>query len=74
MLRVAMENKGVPKLYIGKDLCCGCTACYAVCPKSAIKMQEDEEGFEYPCIDESKCWLSYVLERVSTEAISSDKE
>ena len=41
-----MENKGVPKLYIGKDLCCGCTACYAVCPKSAIKMQEDEEGFE----------------------------
>ena len=50
-----MENKGVPKLYIGKDLCCGCTACYAVCPKSAIKMQEDEEGFEYLCIDESKC-------------------
>ena len=39
-MRKAMENKNVPALYMGKDLCCGCTACYAVCPKEAIKMQE----------------------------------
>ena len=26
-----------------------------ICPKEAISMVEDEEGFEYPQIDESKC-------------------
>lgn len=35
--------------------CCGCTACYAICPKGAITMQEDSEGFKYPTIDKSKC-------------------
>ena len=35
--------------------CCGCTACYAICPKGAITMQEDGEGFKYPAIDKSKC-------------------
>ena len=28
--------------------CSGCTACYAVCPQSAIEMKLDEEGFKYP--------------------------
>ena len=35
--------------------CCGCTACYAVCPKNAITMQADSEGFKYPVIDKDKC-------------------
>lgn len=35
--------------------CCGCTACYAVCPKNAITMQVDSEGFKYPVIDIDKC-------------------
>lgn len=35
--------------------CCGCTACYAVCPKGAIMMQEDYEGFKYPVVDKNKC-------------------
>ena len=43
-------------LYKRKEECCGCTACYAICPKEAISMVEDEEGFEYPQIDESKWW------------------
>lgn len=38
-----------------KNDCCGCTACYTVCPVQAIKMTEDEEGFSYPQIEESKC-------------------
>ena len=42
-------------LFDDKKNCCACGACMNICPKSAIKMQEDEEGFEYPCIDESKC-------------------
>lgn len=45
----------IPVLYKKKEECCGCTACYAVCPKEAITMQEDDEGFLYPVIDESKC-------------------
>ncbi len=47
--------KPIPVLYERKALCCGCTACYAICPKEAITMELDEEGFEYPHIDESKC-------------------
>lgn len=47
--------KGVPVLYERKELCCGCSACFAACPVSAIQMIEDEEGFEYPVIDEETC-------------------
>ena len=46
-----MERE-IPILYKRKEECCGCTACYAICPKEAISMVEDEEGFEYPQIDE----------------------
>ncbi len=38
-----------------KRHCCGCTACEQVCPKHCISMQEDEEGFKYPCVDASLC-------------------
>ena len=38
-----------------KNLCCGCTACKAVCPQQAILMYKDNEGFFYPKIDETKC-------------------
>ena len=47
-----------------KEECCGCTACYAICPKDAIFMEEDEEGFEYPQIDESKCVCCYQCIKV----------
>lgn len=47
--------KEVPVLFAGKEECCGCTACCAICSKEAIRMIEDEEGFAYPQIDESKC-------------------
>ena len=42
-------------LYEKKEECCGCTACYAICPNSAISMIEDSEGFLYPHIDTEKC-------------------
>ena len=35
--------------------CCGCTACYAICPHDAITMQAGAEGFQYPAVDEKKC-------------------
>ena len=42
-------------LFKRKEECCGCTACYASCPRKAISMVEDEDGFEYPQVDENKC-------------------
>ena len=48
-------NKPIPTLYERKEDCCGCTACYAICPKSAITMQPDEEGFDYPVINPDLC-------------------
>lgn len=38
-----------------KEECCGCTACYNVCPVGCIKMTPDEEGFVYPAVDKKKC-------------------
>lgn len=38
-----------------KNKCCGCGACSNICPKEAITMIEDEYGFVYPKIDDSKC-------------------
>ena len=52
-------TKEMPILYKRKEECCGCTACYAICPKEAICMAEDEEGFEYPQINDDKCIRCY---------------
>lgn len=53
-----------PVLYKEKSDCCGCTACYAICPQKAITMVKDEEGFEYPKIDGSKCVQCFSCVRV----------
>lgn len=53
----------MPELKKGKD-CCGCTACYAVCPTSAITMQPDDMGFKYPRVDYDKCIECKQCERV----------
>ena len=50
-----MEEKKIPILYERKEECCGCTACYAICPKRAISMFPDEEGFDYPVINSHLC-------------------
>ena len=42
-------------LFKNKKDCCACGACLNICPKQAIKMQEDENGFLYPIIDNNKC-------------------
>lgn len=50
-----VKEKPVPVLYEDKEDCCGCSACYSICPKQAIEMFEDEEGFEYPSINAKEC-------------------
>lgn len=38
-----------------KRMCSGCHACDNICPKKAISMDIDEEGFWYPNVDKDKC-------------------
>lgn len=43
------------ELYSSYETCCACGACMNICPKQAIRMKENEEGFLYPVIDETLC-------------------
>lgn len=52
-------NKKKHNLYNEKKECCGCSACYAICPVNAIHMGEDDEGFLYPIINFDKCISCY---------------
>lgn len=58
---VKIKSDRLPMLYERKEECCGCSACYSICPKSIIEMKVDEEGFEYPTIimeeDCIRCFL-----------------
>ena len=40
---------------VDNNKCCGCHACFNICPKNAIEMFEDEKGFKYPKINQKKC-------------------
>ncbi len=40
---------------IQKNECTGCRCCSNVCPKSAIRFENDDCGFAYPVIDENLC-------------------
>ncbi len=54
------EDKDIPIIYREKEECCGCTACVSVCPQKAITMIEDDEGFLYPVINETRCIQCYL--------------
>jgi len=38
-----------------KSECTGCGACVSICPRQAITMRPDEEGFLYPVVDQELC-------------------
>ncbi len=47
-----------------KECCCGCNACVVVCPKHCITMQDDEEGFFYPIVEQELCIDCGLCEKV----------
>ena len=38
-----------------EDICCGCSACVAICKENAISMKNDIEGFLSPIVDKQLC-------------------
>lgn len=56
----SVSNAMIPVLYGMTQECCGCSACYAVCPVHAIFMEENVEGFLYPVIDAAQCVSCYA--------------
>lgn len=57
--------------------CSGCHSCFSSCPKNAISMKENVEGFLYPVIDDSLCIKCGKCEKVcsvlNNEKIKSEK-
>lgn len=55
----------MPELFIEKEDCCGCSACFNICPRKAIQMQEDAiAGFLYPQINTSLCVECNLCQKV----------
>lgn len=52
----------MPKIPV--DNCCGCTACVNICPKAAIRMIPDAEGFVYPDVNDALCVSCGMCEKV----------
>lgn len=50
-----MDDLKATVTMVSKDKCTGCSACYNSCPKHAISMIPDKEGFVYPQINEGLC-------------------
>lgn len=47
-----------------KEQCYGCSACFNICPKDAITMKKDQEGFQYPQICQEKCVSCKLCQKV----------
>lgn len=58
---------------IDKKNCCGCSACVQRCPKQCIRLEEDEEGFLYPNVNETTCIKCGLCEKVCPILNQADK-
>lgn len=59
-----LKDKNERLIYTKKDQCTGCTSCVSICPKRAIYMKKDSEGFFYPVIESSKCVNCNLCDKV----------
>lgn len=57
-----------------KELCNGCGTCALRCPKDAIEMVEDGEGFLYPYINKEKCVNCGLCEKVCSNFNKSEQK
>ena len=55
------------------DKCCGCHACYAICPKAAIEMEYQADGFLYPKINEKLCVNCGLCSRICQIGVIKEK-
>ncbi|MBQ6534372.1 MAG: 4Fe-4S binding protein, partial [Opitutales bacterium] len=62
------------KTSIEESHCCGCGACAQACPKGALKMSADADGFLYPALDAQKCVNCGLCEKVCPVSESSLKK
>ena len=44
--------------------CCGCRACEQACPKGALILNPNDEGFMYPVLDSEKCINCGICDQV----------
>lgn len=50
-----MECEKIMDSICESRLCTGCAACSQVCPRGAVEMAANDEGFQYPNIDKELC-------------------
>jgi len=49
---------------VDKQNCCGCYACYNICPPKCIHMQPDVDGFWYPVVEIDECTECGLCEQI----------
>lgn len=55
MEKLKIKKQIIPILFEREEECCGCSACFSICPVNAIDMNADKKGFLYPIIDKDIC-------------------
>lgn len=48
-------ERDVPQLVPDSASCCGCGACFNICPRDAISMELDTHKFTFPSINPTLC-------------------
>ena len=79
-IKDATSERNKPIQHVHQDICSGCGACEAVCPKHAIEVNRNENGFlkyriaEEKCVECGVCKLVCpVLGRRGTDVVSGKK-